>query len=56
LTLEGIIVYITRNGDWSLDLWDFIEETNDGFSEPLETQVSLNGANLFMTEEDGVIS
>jgi hypothetical protein len=36
-----------------LDLWDFVEELNDGFAEPLVLQVSLNGATLFMTEEYG---
>jgi hypothetical protein len=47
---------ITRNGGWNLNLWDYVEELNDGFAEPLDIQVTLNGANLFMSEEDGIIT
>jgi hypothetical protein len=50
------MVTITRNGGWSLDLWDHVEEPNDGFAEPLEIHVSLNEANLFLIEDDGIIS
>jgi hypothetical protein len=56
LALEETSVTITRNGGWSLDLWDLVEEPNDGFAEPLDIQVTLNGAILFMSEEDGIIT
>jgi hypothetical protein len=54
--LEDSLVTITRDGDWSLDMNDFVEDANDGFADPLQLFINLGGATLFMTEENGIIS